>query len=301
MLSPAAEGSPEFERSAGAVQFLHFLILGQHVRVQCQDAALRRVLLANFGAMAATYAHGPPDLDYNIGGDTATGVFSLAREGQTVYEAANAGDVLFLLEKDVIVELQTRRPDLLFLHAAAIDWQGRVCLLAAESGGGKSTTSWGLLHHGFNYLSDELSPVDLDSMRVFPYPHALCLKRPAVAGYRLPASALDLGRTIHIPARSLPGTTVSGSRPIGAVFLVTHSAEFSAPSMRAVGPAEASARLYVTALNALAHPNCGLDAVIRVCETVPCFAVSCAELSATCDLIRSTTQGVIGLASERAR
>ena len=191
------------------------------------------------------------------------------------------------------MELQKRRSDLFFLHSAAVDWRGRACLLAAESGSGKSTTTWGLLHHKFHYLSDELSPIELGSMRVFPYPHALCLKRPPAPAYRLPADALDLGRTIHIPAQSLPSGTVSESRPLGAVFLVTHRPELSSPNIRAVSPAEASARLYAIALNALAHPNRGLDAVIRISETVPCFALSAAELSATCALICSTVERTI--------
>jgi hypothetical protein len=180
-----------------------------------------------------------------------------------------------------------------FLHSAAVDWRGSACLLAAESGSGKSTTTWGLLHHKFHYLSDELSPIDLGSMQVFSYPRALCLKRPLAPAYGLPPGALDLGRTIHIPAQSLPSATVSESRPLGAVFVAAHRPDLSRPNIRATSPAEASARSYVVALNALAHPNRGLDAVIRISETVPCFALSAAELSAICALICSTVERMI--------
>ena len=55
-----------------------------------------------------------------------------------------------------------------------------------KTGAGKSTTAWGLLHHGFSYLSDELAPIDLETLEVLPYRHALCLKRrppsPLLAG-----------------------------------------------------------------------------------------------------------------------
>ena len=283
----------EFDQRSRPVQPLRLLILGQLVQVQCCDAELRRGLIANFGAMAAEDSHSAPDLDYRIDRGTLPETFSLTREGQTTYQVADRSDLLFMLEKDVTVELQKRRSDLFFLHAAAIDWRGSACLLAAESGNGKSTTTWGLLHHGFDYLSDELSPIDLDSMRVFPYPHALCLKQIPAAVYPVPGDALDLGRTINIPTRSLPSATVSGPRALGAVFLVTHRPELSGPNLRVVGPAEAAARLYVTALNALAHPNRGLDGVIRISEAVPCFALSSAELSATCALICSTLERAI--------
>ena len=194
--------------------------------------------------------------------------------------------MLFLLEKDLTVELQKKRPDLYFLHSAAIEWRGKAYLLAAEAGSGKSTTTWALLHHGLRYLSDELSPIDLDTMQVFPYPHALCLKQPP-PDYPLPAGTIDLGRTLHVPVRLLPSAAIIKPLPLGAVFLVKYFPDLGAPDLRAISSAEASARLYLTALNALSHPNRGLDAVVRIAEQVPCFAIHSADLPGTCDLIRS--------------
>jgi hypothetical protein len=148
-------------------------------------------------------------------------------------------------------------------------------------------TTWGLLHHGFRYLSDELSPVELDSLTVLPFPRALCLKQPPPDAYPLPQHAIHLGRTIHIPVGSLAGAPISAPRPIGAVFLIRHDPGLHVPALRELGLAEASARLYVTALNPLAHPNHGLDAVARVATHAPCFSLESADLSSTCALIRS--------------
>ncbi len=58
--------------------------------------------------------------------------------------------------------------------------------------------------------------------------------------------------------------------------------------------AEAAARLYVNALNALAHSNRGLDAVVRIAEGVQCFALGAADLQSTCALIRSVMERVSG-------
>ena len=251
-------------------------------------------MVANYGMMASAHPEGaPPDLHYRVEHGGASGPFSLTRQREAPLYAANPGDLLFLLEKEVTVELQKRRADLLFLHSAALEWQGRVCLLAAESGSGKSTTTWALLHHDFRYLSDELSPIDLDSMKVLPYPHALCLKQ-APPAYPLPGDTIHLGRTMHVPARSLPSATVAEPRPLAAVFLVSYCPGLNAPMLSAISPAEASARLYATALNALAHPHHGLDAVVRIAEHVPCFTVSSAELPATCSLIRTAAEHATG-------
>jgi hypothetical protein len=269
---------------------LSLLVLGQRVQIDCVAPAVQALLTANFGAMATADDEGElPDLRYTV---NCTGAaFSIAREGQAPLTGVGRSDLLYAVEKDLTVELQVRRSELLFLHSAAVECQGKVYLFAAEAGSGKSTTTWALLHHGFRYLSDELSPVDLDSLVVLPYPHALCLKQAPTAPYELPEGAIHLGRTIHVPAESLPGTAVPTRQPIGAVFLLRHRPGLNAPDLRELGRAEASARLYITALNLLAHPNHGLDAVMRIVEQVPCFALESADLSSTCALIRSVVAG----------
>jgi hypothetical protein len=267
---------------------LSFLILGQRVHVACSDPTLLAVLDANFGAMMSPHVDSPPDLEYSIsGGPTA---YSLSPREKATIEAENPGDLLYLLEAEVTVDLQKRRPDLFFLHSAALVRDGKAYLFTAESGGGKSTTTWGLLHHGFGYLSDELSPIDLHSMSVLPYPHALCLKRSPPAPYSLPSEAIYLGRTIHIPTRVFPSDVIGEPIPLAAVFLLNYSPHLAEPNVGLIGPGEASAHLYVAALNALAHPNQGLDAVVSIAKRVPTYAVNTADLRATCALIRSVIE-----------
>jgi len=274
---------------------LSFQILGQTVRVECAQAVLRHYLTVNFGAMKASSGDVGPKLEYRVE-TRPTGSLALFRDGLEVAADEGPDEMLFLVEQDATIELQKRRSDLYFLHSAAIERHGKACLLAAESGSGKSTTTWGMLHHGFGYLSDELSPIDLDSMRVFPYAHALCLKRAPPPEYALPAESLHVGKRIHIPTDALPGPTISRPCALGAVFLVKHRPDLAEPALRQVSRAEASAYLYVNALNALAHPSHGLDAVVRIAECVPCFSVDTAELAATCELISNTVDQVVATA-----
>jgi hypothetical protein len=86
--------------------------------------------------------------------------------------APNYAHLILSDGKGYIVE----RADLLF-WLMVVEWQGEAALLAADSGSGKSTTTWALLHNAFSYLTDELCRVDLGTSRVFPYPRALCLNR----------------------------------------------------------------------------------------------------------------------------
>lgn len=263
--------------------------LRQVVRIEFDDPAIGACLEGNFGAMMVAPSPSSPDFAYTI--QSFDGSFRIARIDTGAVLSANGFDELVHgLEKDLTVELQRRRRDLFFLHAAAVEWRGAAVVLAADSGSGKSTTTWALLHHGFRYMSDELSPIDLANLQVSAYPHALCLKQPPPAPYTLPPSAMHLGRTIHTPAASLPEPPASESVPLGAVFLVRHDPDLRNPVLRRLGTAEASARIYLTALNALAHPDRGLTAVVRIAESVPCFALATAELGQTSKLIRSAIE-----------
>jgi hypothetical protein len=239
--------------------------------------------------MAVDGLEQPPDLCYDI---TATGdqAFVIDRAGMAPIAARELSGLVYGLEKDITVEVQRRRGDLLFLHAAVVEWQGRVSLLAANSGVGKSTTTWGLLNHGFGYLSDELCPIDLAAMTVLPYPHALCLKQRPTGSFQLPTGHLDLGRTVHVPARLLPGPVLTSPRSLGAVFLVNRDPAITRPVVQRVSAAEAAARLYVVTLNALAHPDRGVPAVLRVAQHVPCYRLAIGTLPESCELIRSTLE-----------
>ncbi len=211
---------------------------------------------------------------------------SLSCRNEPAVSFDDLGDLLYALEHDLTVSLQRRRPDLLFLHAAALECGGRACLLAGDSGHGKSTTAWGLVHRGFNYLSDELSPIDVVDMQVHAYPRALCLKRDPPSTHPLPALGVrHLGDTLHVATASLPTATGPSICPIDAIVFVRYDPTLAAPALRRLSSAEAAARLYTTTLNALAHTDHGLDAVLRVAELSRCFAVDAAELTTTCDLI----------------
>jgi hypothetical protein len=267
----------------------HFVALGKRIQVDSADAEALRAVRANFAALTeAPDDAASPNLHYQVE-LRADGGYLLTRPGCEPVRSVDVADLLYDLEKDITVELQKLRADLLFLHAATVVLDGKGVLIASASGGGKSTTTWALLHLGFGYQSDELSPVHVDSMRVYPYPHALCLKRRPPS-YPLPSGTIDLRQTLHVPVSSLPNATTYDAVPIGAVFLLKYSADHAVPTIKRISAAEAAARLYVNALNPLAHPLHGLDAVARIAEAVPCYDVAAGDLAGTSALIRDTLQ-----------
>lgn len=264
---------------------LSFRMVGVGVEVDCPTAEVRSILLSNWGGLIAGDA--PTQLRYVIHQSTPDG-YTITNDGRPPLIANDSYELIYELEKSATVAVERLRRDLFFLHAAAIERDGRGFVLVAPSGSGKSTTAWALLHHGFNYLSDELAPIDIRTMTVVPYPHAVCMKRTPPEPYTVPVDTLYTGATLHVPVSSLPARVVTKSLPLGGVLFIGYQPAAPGPSLRRITAAEASARLYANALNQLAHENAGIDAALRIAGSVPCFDLKTADLEATCDLVNES-------------
>ncbi len=62
----------------------------------------------------------------------------------------------------------------LLFHAAALSYQGKGIILAADSGCGKTTLTLALLTQGFKFLSDEVAALSLEELA--PYPRCLWVR-----------------------------------------------------------------------------------------------------------------------------
>jgi hypothetical protein len=262
---------------------LSLTALDVRIGVRCAEARMRALLTTHYGGMVR--ALDAIDLTYTVG--RLNGTWRLTGDGRRSSRASDRGGLLLLLDQDLIVQVQKTRPDLYFVHAGVLELAGRAVLLVAPSGGGKSTTAWGLVHHGFRYLSDELAPIDLHTLTVHPFPRALALKRRPPELHPLPRGTLCTSRGLHIPTDTLPGGVRDTVAPVAAMFFLRH-ARGAFPSVRRITAAQAAARLYANALNPLAHRGEGLDAAVHIAARTVSFAVSAADLAATCALVKIT-------------
>ena len=257
-------------------------------QISCQSAAELNLFIDVFGALQCSN-EASAELNYTVELTGEPAVFRITRPGRPPLLAGDTGELLYLLEKDWTIEFQRLRHDLYFIHGAALELNGNAMLLVAPSGQGKSTTTWGLLHHGFGYLSDELAPTDLETMQVQPYPHALCLKKEPPSAYPLPPQVARTRRTLHVPASALPGAAVKQPVPIRTlIFLEYCPNEESAPELVPISKGEAAARLYTQALNPLAHEDDGLRGALAISRAAGCYALRSADLRLTCELMTST-------------
>jgi hypothetical protein len=191
------------------------------------------------------------------------------------------------LDDQMTIDAQQDRPDLLFLHAAALSRKGRALLLAAESGGGKSTTAWAAVHHGFSLLSDELAPLDPRTLDVHPHLRAVCLKTRPPRSHPLPRGTLRTEAGFHVPVPLWPSAPARRPVPLEALVFLSYSPELPNPTLVPIGAAETAARLYAHSLNPLAHEGEGLDTMLALASRVPGFVLRSGELRQTCALLRT--------------
>ncbi len=268
------------------MKILGLRVLEVGIRVRCADPYSYGLLLKGYSAFV-TGSDAEQDLEYSIHPLDSSG-FELLFDGELAQTAEDEYDLIYYFEKHMTMEVQKRRQDLLFMHAAALEYDGRALLLVAPSGSGKSTTTWALVNSGFRYLSDELAPIHTETLRVHPYPHALCLKSDPPEPFGLPGETLRTSYTLHVPVESLPGDLCREPAPLAAVFFLRYDPEIDEPWIRPISKGEAGARIYSNALNLLAHARYGLDAAVKVAGQSRCLELVTSDLRKTCDLIKST-------------
>ncbi len=270
---------------------IELLVFDCDIRVECMDKQAESLLNSNYGWFKQPVE--AAQITYRITRPGAGEGFLISRNGAYPEFAREDGDFLYMFEKDMTIETQKLRPDLYFVHAAVLELDGRALALVAPSGYGKSTTTWGLLHHGFKYVSDELAPVDPSMMQVHPFPHALCLKEVPPDEYPLPKETIYTSCTAHVPPKCLPCETTAEIIPLETIFFIRFTGEISEPMLKPIGKAEATARLFTNALNPLAHSGDGLDGAMEIVSRARCFELLYSNLKPTCELIKSTFLSVL--------
>lgn len=254
----------------------------------CHHPRVYDILSSNFNAFAAREIapNYSVDLTYQANFDETLNTYSLVIPSKVVLKTSLLDEFLYWIEKEITITLQKMRPDLYFLHAAALEYNDYAFILTGPTGSGKSTMTWALLHNNCSYLSDELAPIDIQTMSVQPYPHALCLKAEPAAPYTLPEDIIETESTSHIPTTNRNIEVATQPVQLQAIFFIQHQTDSANPEIRKLNNAEAALRLYTNTLNALAHDNAGLNSATTIVSNCECYALMTADLTASCALIK---------------
>jgi len=243
------------------------------------------LLTKNYSGLISS-SHSRYQLNYITSFQSENGQFHISRENKETGVYDNTADFVYFFEKDLTLELQKLKPELFFLHSAALKFNDKTILIIGHSGAGKSTTTWALTHHGFAYFSDELSPIDMNTMEVTGYPHAICVKQDPPVPYLLPADTLVTNRTKHIPVENLAAGVASGTAKITQIFFVHYNAEQQNVVIEPISPALASTKIYANALNQLCHEKSGLPAASKIALAVDSYTLEFSNVEQACVEIR---------------
>jgi hypothetical protein len=103
--------------------------------------------------------------------------YRLTRDEKQIYKGDSLAALANSLMDTSIYNLADKCSSGLLFHAACLSWKGKGIILPAQSGHGKTTLSAWLLSNGFDYLTDELVYLPLESRQ------AMCFGRPLNVKY----------------------------------------------------------------------------------------------------------------------
>ncbi|QSA95516.1 HprK-related kinase A [Methylococcus sp. EFPC2] len=103
-----------------------------------------------------------------------------ARDGQALFDPFPADHAAPMFEWGLNWSIAHLAHRFLLLHSAVLEKNGRVLLLPAHPGSGKSTLCAALTLSGWRLLSDEFGMVDRDDLALVPQPRPVALKNRSI-------------------------------------------------------------------------------------------------------------------------
>jgi len=216
--------------------------------------------------------------------------FALYFQGERQRRSSDGGSVLAHLFWHVNSQVISQTNDLLLVHAAGAELDGRAVALPGSSGSGKSTLVAGLIRAGFRYLTDEAVALNPASGDVVPFPKPLNLDSgsqrllpelrppldPSVKRYETAEWILDV--------RSIRPDMLAPPTPPAFVIGPTYrrGAETRLIPLR---PAETAMLMIQNAFNLPAHGRAGLNLLAAIARRAPGFRLEIGDLDAACSLI----------------
>ena len=229
--------------------------------------------------------------------DTDPPVYSYFRGSKLVHKHTDIGQVLREAIWDLHASVPQTARDFLFLHAGVVSRRGRALLLPAWMDCGKSSLTVALMRAGWDYLSDELAPIDPVTRRVYPFPKLIGLDADGV--HLFPGLEERLGDRNGLSSELTeryvrPGDVDSHvADPSQVAWLIFPTSDFGGPArltpLPTAGAVEAMAK---NSLNLFRYEDRGVALLAKVANEARAFTISGGSPAERAKLI---TQQVIEL------
>lgn len=95
--------------------------------------------------------------------------------------------------------------DMLIIHAAVVERDGRAVIMPGTPGSGKSTLCAAMINRGWRLLSDEMTLIDLADGQVRPFPRPVSLKNESIDVIREYAPDAFIGEVVRDTSKGTVG------------------------------------------------------------------------------------------------
>ncbi len=179
----------------------------------------------------------------------------------------------------------TRAHNLVTVHAAVLEKQGKALILSAPSGAGKSTLCAALAYSSWRLFSDEFALIDPSTGRIWPAPRPVSLKEAAIDIIRgrhpnvvYGPEKVDMEGLRFVHARPPSDSVRRSHEPAAPGWIVLPKYTPGAPTtLEPLSRAQALMELAGQSFNYNYLPN-GFECLARVVEASQCFALEYSDL-----------------------
>jgi hypothetical protein len=238
---------------------------GQQLVVSSDVAEVIEHFRRNYEQMLATHATNPVGelaVMRAAGGYDVRGSIELTHTG--------ALDTLQpYLRREVLLAFVRARPDLLWIHAGAVERNGGAVLISGTSGRGKSTLSTELCHRGWKLLSDENAPIDMTTGQVIPFPQRP--RRRLNPGKELTPDEIQSIRFEEIPVDA--SDVRREPAPVRAIIFPIFQKSSEARLDR-LSPGEGAMEIIRNATNFADHKAIAVEEAVRMANGIPCYTLT---------------------------
>ena len=222
--------------------------------------------------------------------------YAIVGDGEEVFSNLRPQEVLPYLEWGINYRVIATHDECLQLHAATLAHKGCGVMLVGQSGCGKSTLTAALAARGWGYLSDEFALIAPDSLRLHPFPKALCIKagsfelvrqlglplwrrRPYVKAFK--------GRVAYVSPHDV--NAPAGTFPIRLIVFPRYTGA-GGTGLYPVSRGKAAFRLATYAFNRNVFGDRLVSILGRVVADAQCIALEPGPTDETCALLESLLQ-----------
>ncbi len=219
--------------------------------------------------------------------ETTSNGFSLLKAGQPARHFGSSLELICRLEENIENTLIRSMGDWVGFHAGAVMIGDAACVIAGNPDTGKTTTTFNLVEMGQTFLCEEVTPVDPETLLVYPYPQVLTIEGTYAEKYR----SLYLVQNGELKildsqmARYSPYDV--GSDPVPLKMILIPAYDFSkTPGIEGLSPDE----VFTELLGYCFPPNRDdehlFDSVITICEKAEIFRLRTNSIQSMRELLK---------------